>query len=54
MFCNPATLALSMFAMVMLHLQIRQEEGCLSRRFGARYLAYRRHVMRYFGRRESL
>lgn len=51
MFCNPATIVLSLFAMVMLHLQIRQEEGYLSRRFGAKYLDYQKRVMRYVGRR---
>lgn len=51
MFSNPATIVCSLFAMVMLHLQIRQEESYLSRRFGAQYLDYQRSVMRYAGRR---
>ena len=40
-----------LFAMVMLHLQILQEERYLTNVFGAPYQAYRSHVCRYLGRR---
>lgn len=53
LFCNPLTAALSIFAAVMLHLQILQEERYLPTVFGAEYAAYRRRVRRYFGRRRS-
>ncbi len=48
---NPLTLCFSLFAMVMLHLQILQEERYLAETFGAPYEAYRRRVFRYLGRR---
>ena len=51
LYCNPLTVCCSLFAMVMLHLQILQEERYLSATFGAAYLEYRRHVLRYLGRR---
>ena len=49
LFCNPLTAALSIFAAVMLHLQILQEERYLPTVFGAEYAAYRRRVRRYLG-----
>lgn len=51
LFCNPLTIASSLFAMVMLHLQILQEERFLEKAFGEPYLEYKRHAMRYIGRR---
>ena len=51
MYGNLLTLAFSLFAMVMLHLQILQEERYLTNVFGAPYQAYRSHVRRYLGRR---
>ena len=51
MYGNLLTLAFSLFAMVMLHLQILQEERYLTNVFGAPYQAYRSHVCRYLGRR---
>ncbi len=51
MFCNPATVVCSLFAMVTLHLQILQEEKYLLVTFGAPYEAYRRSVCRYLGRK---
>ena len=51
MYGNLLTLAFSLFAMVMLHLQILQEERYLANVFGAPYQAYRSHVCRYLGRR---
>ena len=46
-----ATLGFSVFAMVMLHLQILQEERYLVHAFGAPYQAYCRQVFRYLGRK---
>lgn len=51
LFCNPATIVCSLFAALMLHLQILQEEKFLPVAFGAPYLAYKGRVLRYFGRR---
>ena len=48
---NPLTLSLSVFAIVMLHLQILQEERYLGNTFGAPYQEYCRHVFRYLGRK---
>ena len=53
MYGNLLTLAFSLFAMVMLHLQILQEERYLTNVFGAPYQAYRSHVCRYLGRRKE-
>lgn len=46
-----ATLGFSVFAIVMLHLQILQEERYLVNTFGALYQEYCRHVSRYLGRK---
>ena len=51
MFCNLLTAAFTVFAVSMLHLQILQEERHLTAAFGPEYLQYRRHVLRYLGRR---
>ena len=48
---NLLTLGFSVFAMVMLHLQILQEERYLANAFGAPYQAYCRQVFRYLGRK---
>ena len=48
---NLLTLGFSVFAMVMLHLQILQEEQYLVNAFGAPYQEYCRHVFRYWGRK---
>lgn len=50
-FFNPVTAVFSVFAIVMLHLQILQEEKYLSREFGEPYLQYKSRVFRYLGRR---
>ena len=47
---NLLTLGFSVFAIVMLHLQILQEERYLVNTFGAPYQEYCRHVFRYLGR----
>ena len=51
MYCNLLTGMFTVFAIVMLHLQILQEEQYLEAAFGEPYLEYRRHVLRYLGRR---
>lgn len=51
MYGNLLTLGFSVFAIVMLHLQILQEERYLVKTFGAPYQAYCRHVFRYLGRK---
>ena len=51
MFCNLLTASFTVFAVSMLHLQILQEERYLTAAFGPEYLQYRRHVLRYLGRR---
>ena len=52
MFFNGALLAASAFAALMLHLQIvNVEEDFLICAFGEEYLAYRKKVCRYIGRR---
>ena len=53
MFCNLLTGMFSVFAITMLHLQILQEERYLTATFGPEYLQYRRHVLRYLGRRKG-
>ena len=51
MYCNLLTGLFTVFAIVMLHLQILQEEKYLTSAFGAEYLEYRHQVYRYLGRR---
>lgn len=53
MYCNLLTGMFTVFAIVMLHLQILQEERYLTTAFGAEYLAYRHQVLRYLGRRKG-
>ena len=48
---NLLTLSFFIFAIVMLHLQILQEERYLVNTFGAQYQEYCRHVFRYLGRK---
>ena len=48
---NLLTLSFSVFAIVMLHLQILQEERYLVNTFGAQYQEYCHHVFRYLGRK---
>ena len=51
LYANPMTACLTVFAVVMLHLQILQEERYLTEVFGAPYMKYRNHTFRYLGRR---
>ncbi len=51
MFFNLPLLVLSIFAMVMLHLQILQEEQYMVNEFGDNYISYKKKVCRYIGRR---
>ena len=53
MYCNLLTGMFTIFAIVMLHLQILQEEQYLSGAFGAEYWDYRQQVLRYLGRRKG-
>ena len=53
MFCNLLTGMFTVFAIVILHLQILQEERYLTAAFGAEYLKYRHQVFRYLGRRKG-
>lgn len=53
MYCNLLTGMFTVFAIVMLHLQILQEERYLTAAFGAVYLDYRHQVLRYLGRRKG-
>ena len=52
MYDNPLTALFTAFAIVMLHLQIRQEEVYLAATFGEPYRTYRSRVRRYFGRKK--
>lgn len=50
---NLLTWGFSLFAMIMLHLQILQEERFLTSTFGEPYQEYCRRVFRYLGRRKE-
>lgn len=51
LFFNWILLVFTLFAAVMLHLQILQEENYLPGVFGKAYLDYQKNVNRYFGRK---
>ena len=52
MFFNPWLLIASVFAMLIFHLQIvNVEEDFLLETFGQEYLAYKKKVNRYIGRK---
>lgn len=51
MYCNGLTVLFTVFAIVMLHLQILQEEKYLTAVFGKKYQTYKNQVFRYLGRR---
>ena len=52
MFFNLPLVIVSVWAAVMLHLQILQEEDHMYKMFGAEYEDYRKHTLRYIGRRK--
>lgn len=52
MFFNLPLLMVSVWAAVMLHLQILQEEEHMYKMFGTEYEDYRKHTLRYIGRRK--
>ena len=51
LFCNVLTMIFSLFAIIMLHFQILQEEKYLEKTFGEKYITYKYKVFRYIGRR---
>lgn len=51
LYFNWILLASSIFAGLMLHMQIKQEEVYLESVFGEGYIAYKTRVKRYFGRK---
>ncbi len=53
LFFNVPLLIISLWAAVMLHLQILQEEVHMEKMCGEEYQAYRARTMRYFGRKKA-
>lgn len=51
MFFNIPLVLVSVWAAVMLHLQILQEENHMYRMFGREYETYKKHTLRYLGKR---
>lgn len=51
MFFNIPLVLVSAWATVMLHLQILQEENHMYHMFGDEYEAYKKHTLRYFGKK---
>ncbi len=51
MFFNIPLTVISVWAVVMLHLQVLQEEEHMQKMFGEEYCEYKKHTMRYIGRR---
>lgn len=51
LFFNILVLVISVWAAVMLHLQILQEENHMRKMFGEEYISYMKHTFRYLGRR---
>ena len=51
MYGNPLTAVFTLFAIIMLHLQILQEEQYLTSTFGTAYQKYTEQVHRYLGRK---
>lgn len=51
MFFNIPLVIVSVWAAVMLHLQILQEENHMHHMFGEEYARYKKHTARYFGKR---
>ncbi len=53
-FFNIPLMTVSVWAVVMLHLQILQEESHMYHMFGDEYKAYAQQTFRYFGKKQSL
>lgn len=51
MYANALTGVLTLFCILMLHLQILQEEKYLTSVFGDEYIEYKKRVFRYLGRK---
>lgn len=51
LFFNIPLVLVSVWAAVMLHLQILQEEEHMEKMFGEEYVEYKKHTMRYLGRK---
>ncbi len=51
MFFNIPLLVVTLWAMVMLHLQIGQEEEHMQNMFGREYEEYKKHTLRYVGKK---
>lgn len=51
MFFNIPLVLVSVWAVIMLHLQILQEEEHMEKMFGSEYVEYKKHTGRYFGRK---
>jgi protein-S-isoprenylcysteine O-methyltransferase Ste14 len=51
LYCNVLTIIFSLFAIIMLHFQILQEEKYLEKTFGDNYISYKSKVFRYIGKR---
>ncbi len=51
MFLNLPLVLVSVWAAVMLHLQILQEEEHMQKMFGEEYAEYQKHTRRYLGRK---
>lgn len=53
MFFNIPLVLISVWSAVMLHLQILQEEEHMLNMFGTEYSEYKKHTLRYFGRKNK-
>ncbi len=53
LFCNWLMIISALFAIVMLHMQILQEENYLSNVFGEEYTVYKKQVGRYLGKKND-
>lgn len=51
MFFNIPLVCVSCWAAVMLHIQILQEETHMQNMFGNEYILYKKHTLRYFGKK---
>lgn len=51
LFYNIPLLVVSVWAAVMLHLQILQEENHMKKMAGEEYITYMKHTSRYFGKK---